>query len=151
MAWVSMGLLAVMLLVAFAACGGSGSSNSNGPVSLTYALWDQNEQVGYQQSINQFMKLHPNIHVTIQQTPYASYWQKLGTEFAAGNAPDVFWDHLAYFPQYVQQGQLMNSIAADQAEQRRYVTVLSSPDAGVDVSGQRVWAAQGLGHDRHSL
>nr|HET6902176.1 hypothetical protein [Ktedonobacteraceae bacterium] len=64
MAWVSMGLLAVMLLVAFAACGGSGSSNSNGPVSLTYALWDQNEQVGYQQSINQFMKLHPNIHVT---------------------------------------------------------------------------------------
>lgn len=108
MAWVSMGLLAVMLLVAFAACGGSSSSNSNGSVSLTYALWDQNEQIGYQQSINQFMKLHPNIHVTIQQTPYASYWQKLGTEFAAGNAPDVFWDHLAYFPQYVQQGQLMN-------------------------------------------
>src|SRR5437762_13596632 len=79
-----MGLVIMMMLVGLAACGGSGSGSSsgNGVVNLTYALWDQNEQVGYQQSINQFMKLHPKIHVTIQQTPWASYWQKLGTEFA---------------------------------------------------------------------
>ncbi len=110
LAWVTMGLVVMMMLVGLAACSGSGSGSSsgNGVVNLTYALWDQNEQVGYQQSINQFMKLHPKIHVTIQQTPWASYWQKLGTEFAAGNAPDVFWDHLAYYPQYVQQGQLTN-------------------------------------------
>ena len=108
LAWVSMGLLVVMMLAGVAACGGSSSSTSNGTVNLTYALWDQNEQVGYQQSVNQFMKLHPKIHVTIEQTPWASYWQKLSTEFAAGNAPDVFWNHLAYYPQFVQQGQLMN-------------------------------------------
>ncbi|HLI07643.1 MAG TPA: sugar ABC transporter substrate-binding protein [Ktedonobacteraceae bacterium] len=109
LAWLSVGVVALMLLVALAACGGSSSSgSSNGVVNLTYALWDQNEQVGYQKSINEFMKLHPNIHVTIEQTPWASYWQKLSTEFAAGNAPDVFWDHLAYFPSFVQEGQLMN-------------------------------------------
>jgi multiple sugar transport system substrate-binding protein len=110
LARVALGLTVVMMLVGLVACGGGGSSSSssNGVVNLTYALWDQNEQVGYQQSVNQFMKLHPNIHVTIEQTPWASYWQKLSTEFAAGNAPDVFWDHLAYYPQFVQQGQLMN-------------------------------------------
>ena len=110
LARVALGLTVVMMLVGLVACGGGGSSSSssNGVVNLTYALWDQVEQVGYQQSVNQFMKLHPNIHVTIEQTPWASYWQKLGTEFAAGNAPDVFWDHLAYYPQFVQQGQLMN-------------------------------------------
>lgn len=108
-AWLSISLLAVIVLAGLAACGGSGSSgSSSGVVNLTYALWDQNEEVGYKQSIAQFMKLHPNIHVTIEQTPWASYWQKLDTEFAAGNAPDVFWDHLAYFPQFVQQGELMN-------------------------------------------
>jgi multiple sugar transport system substrate-binding protein len=109
LSWVALGVTVMIMLVGLAACGGgSSSSSSNGVVNLTYALWDQNEEVGYQQSINAFMKLHPNIHVTIEQTPWASYWQKLGTEFAAGNAPDVFWDHLAYYPQFVQQGQLMN-------------------------------------------
>src|SRR5437870_5498700 len=96
MTWISMGMLMVMMLAGLVACGGGSTSSSggNGTVNLTYALWDQNEQVGYQQSVNQFMKLHPNIHVTIEQTPWGSYWQKLSTEFAAGNAPDVFWDHL---------------------------------------------------------
>jgi multiple sugar transport system substrate-binding protein len=109
LAWVALGLVVLMLLVGLAACGGgSSSSGGNGVVNLTYALWDQNEQIGYQQSVKQFMQQHPNIHVTIQQTPWGQYWQKLGTEFAAGNAPDVFWDHLAYFPQFVQQDQLMN-------------------------------------------
>jgi multiple sugar transport system substrate-binding protein len=112
LAWTAMGLLVVMMLAGFAACGGGGSSsssgNGNGVVNLTYALWDQNEEVGYKQSVDQFMQQHPNIHVTIEQTPWGQYWQKLSTEFAAGNAPDVFWDHLAYFPQFVQQGQLMD-------------------------------------------
>ncbi len=108
-AWVALGLVVVMMLAGLAACGGgSSSSSSNGVVNLRYALWDANEQVGYKQSIAQFMQQHPNIHVTIEQTPWDQYWQKLSTEFAAGNAPDVFWDHLAYYPGFVQQGQLMN-------------------------------------------
>lgn len=111
MAWITMGLLAVIILSsALTACGGGSSSSSggNGVVNLTYTLWDQNEEVGYKQSIAEFMKQHPNIHVTIEQVPWTEYWTKLSTQFAAGNAPDVFWDHLAYYPQFVQQGQLMD-------------------------------------------
>ncbi len=131
MTWISMGMLIVMMLAGLAACGGGSTSSSgvNGPVNLTYALWDQNEQVGYQQSVNQFMKLHPNIHVTIEQTPWGSYWQKLSTEFAAGNAPDVFWDHLAYFPTFVQQGQLMDLtplIQQDKIDMSQYYPTLVS-------------------------
>ena len=104
---LALGMSVFMILTGLAACGGS-SASSGGKVNLTYALWDPTEQVGYQQSINTFMKQHPNIHVTIENTPWAQYWQKLDTEFAAGNAPDVFWDHIAYFPQYAQEGVLMD-------------------------------------------
>jgi len=71
--------------------------------------------------------VHPNIHVTVQQTPWDQYWQKLNTEFAAGNAPDVFWDHLAYFPQFVQQGQLMDlsqQIQQDKIDMSQYYPAL---------------------------
>jgi multiple sugar transport system substrate-binding protein len=94
-----------MLLLGLAACGGSAS---NGTVNLTYALWDSNEQVGYQKSIDAFEKLHPNIKVTIQQADYDQYWQKLDTQLAAGVAPDVFWSDLTYFPHYVAENQIMD-------------------------------------------
>jgi multiple sugar transport system substrate-binding protein len=129
MAWIAMGLAAMMVLTGLAACGGSSSSSSssNGVVNLTYALWDQYEEVGYKQSIAEFMKQHPNIHVTIEQTPWAQYWQKLNTELVAGNAPDVFWDHLAYFPQFAQQGELMNLsplIQQDKVDMTQYYPTL---------------------------
>jgi multiple sugar transport system substrate-binding protein len=109
---LSIGLVLSLLLIVLAGCGGSGGSTSqNGQVvHLTYALWDANQQPTYQKSIDQFEQLHPNIKVTIEQNPWTQYWQKLGTEFAgnSASAPDVFWDHVAYFPQLVQEGALMN-------------------------------------------
>lgn len=104
--FLSISMLAVLLLLGLAACGGSASQG--GKVNLTYALWDSNEQIGYQQSIKEFEKQHPNIKVTIQQADYDQYWQKLDTQLAGGAAPDLFWDDLTYFPHYATQGQLMD-------------------------------------------
>jgi multiple sugar transport system substrate-binding protein len=105
----SVGLILSLLMVVLAACGSSGNSSASGQVvHLTYALWDANQQATYQKSIDQFEKLHPNITVTIEQNPWTEYWQKLDTQIAGNSAPDVFWDHVAYFPQLVQEGALMN-------------------------------------------
>lgn len=105
---LSFSILLIMPMLFLAACGGSNSSQSGQVVHLTYALWDANQQATYQKSIDQFEKLHPNIKVTIEQNPWQQYWQKLDTQIAGGSAPDVFWDHAAYFPQLVQEGALMN-------------------------------------------
>lgn len=105
MQW-SLGMVLSLLLLFLAGCGGS--SNSGQTVHLTYALWDKNQQPTYQKSIDQFESLHPNIKVTIEQNPWTEYWQKLDTQIAGHSAPDVFWDHVAYFPQLVQEGALMN-------------------------------------------
>ena len=106
---LSIGLVLSLLMVVLAGCSNAGPSSQSGQVvHLTYALWDANQQPTYQKSIDQFEKLHPNIKVTIEQNPWQQYWQKLDTEIAGNSAPDVFWDHVAYFPQLVQQGALMN-------------------------------------------
>lgn len=82
--------------------GGSGS----GKVNLTYALWDANEQIGYQQSIDVFEKAHPNIHVTIEQVPYNNYESKITAQYVSKNAPDVFWVNTPWIADWVKGGVL---------------------------------------------
>jgi multiple sugar transport system substrate-binding protein len=94
-------LLGTILL---GACG----KQDDGKIHLTYGLWDPVEQVAYQKSIDVFEKNHPNIKIDIQQTPYDQYWPKISTQLAGGAAPDLFWQDINYFPQYAQQGQLMD-------------------------------------------
>ena len=61
--------VAVVTLLSSCAGWGFSSSNSGGTVTLTYALWDPHEQVGYQQSIAEFERLHPDINVDIENIP----------------------------------------------------------------------------------
>ncbi len=71
---------------------------------LTYALWDANQQVGYQKSIDVFQRMHPNIRVTIQQIPYGSYQAKINAEFISGEAPDLFWVNTPFLADWIQRG-----------------------------------------------
>lgn len=82
--------------------------SSSAQVSLTFGLWDKNQIPAMQTIINQFEKLHPNISVTIQQTPWAGYWNKLTTLTAGGGGYDVFWMNGPNFPTYASKGALLN-------------------------------------------
>jgi multiple sugar transport system substrate-binding protein len=78
------------------------------PVTISYMLWDPNQEVGYKQAIAAFEKKYPYIHVDVIQVGFSDYWTKLTTEIAAGNAPDLFWDNLNYFPTFVREGALQD-------------------------------------------
>jgi multiple sugar transport system substrate-binding protein len=98
-----------VLLLTLTACasGGWGFGGSGGSkINLTYALWDANEQVGYQQSIDVFEKAHPNIHVTIEQVPYNNYESKITAQYVSKNAPDVFWVNTPWIADWVKGGVL---------------------------------------------
>ena len=98
-----------VLSMLLSGCAGWGFTSSGGKtVTLTYALWDPNEQVGYQKSINLFEKMHPNIHVNIEQIPYGSYEQKITAEFITGQAPDLFWVNTPWLGTFIQDGMLTN-------------------------------------------
>ena len=102
-------MITAVALTLLSGCAGWGFSSSSGSVvNLTYALWDPHEQIGYQQSINAFEKLHPNIHVTIENIPYISYAQKITAEFITGGAPDLFWVNTPFLGTFIKDGMLTN-------------------------------------------
>lgn len=93
---------------ALAACGGSGDGKSDGPVTLNYWLWDDNQQASYQQCADAFHAANPNVSIKITQTAWAQYWQNLTTQLAAGDAPDVWTDQASYYPQFVASQQILD-------------------------------------------
>jgi multiple sugar transport system substrate-binding protein len=92
------GIVAVALLAASASF-----ARTSDAVTLRYALWDNTQQPGYQKCADAFHAANPNITISIEQKGWSDYWPNLTTEFAAGTAPDVFTDHLAYVSQFASQ------------------------------------------------
>ena len=105
---VAIAAIALTLLSGCAEWGFGGSGSANGTVTLVYALWDPHEQIGYQQSIAVFEKMHPDIKVDIENVPYGSYQQKITAEFITGGAPDLFWVNTPWLGSFVKNGMLTN-------------------------------------------
>ena len=99
-----------------AAAGGSAAASAAGSAAapagdisgeIQYWLWDSNQQPAYTQCAKDFMAANPNVTVKIQQYGWDDYWEKIRTGMVAGTAPDVFTDHLAFFPEFVANEQLL--------------------------------------------
>lgn len=113
-------LVAVSLLLA--ACGGGqtaapagdapaegeAASSSGEAVELTYALWDSAQQPAYESCATEFQKENPNITIKIEQSGWDDYWSSIQTGMVAGNAPDVFTNHLAKYPEFASKGQIVD-------------------------------------------
>lgn len=81
---------------------------ATGPVVIRYALWDSNQQPAYQACANEFTRRNPNITIRIEQAGWGEYWGGLTTALVSGTAPDVFTNHLAYYPELMSKGQLLD-------------------------------------------
>jgi multiple sugar transport system substrate-binding protein len=79
----------------------SKTASAQTPVTISYTLWDPNQEIGYKKAIANFQKVYAYIHVNVVQVGFTDYWTKLATEIAAGDPPDLFWDNLNNFPTYV--------------------------------------------------
>lgn len=83
-------------LVSGCAQGGAGSSED----TVTYWLWDANQQPAYEACAKAFEKRNPGLNVKITQLGWDDYWTKLTASFIAGTEPDVFTDHIQKFGQF---------------------------------------------------
>lgn len=100
--------LALFGVIALSACsGGQGGGNedlklSDDPVTLTVSWWGNDKRTELTgQMIDLFEKEYPNIKIETTSSDYAAYWDKLGTQVAGGNAPDVIQMADTYIRTYV--------------------------------------------------
>jgi len=78
------------------------------PTVLRYALWDASQIPQYQAVADAFHRAHPDIVIKFEQDGWPNYWPKLQTELVAGTAPDVFTDHLFYYPVFSANNQIVD-------------------------------------------
>jgi multiple sugar transport system substrate-binding protein len=111
------GLAALSLTLT--ACGGGGGAGGDGgggdeaidtsaaTGDVDYWLWDNNQLPAYQKCADTFKTANPNVNVKVSQFAWDEYWSKLTNGFVAGDAPDVFTNHLSKYPEYVTNQQLV--------------------------------------------
>jgi multiple sugar transport system substrate-binding protein len=83
------------------------SGKHEAPNTIHLSSWgDIQENTILEGLINQFAKLHPDIHVVLDRVPYGDYVDKLLTQFAGGVAPDVIFVSAENLPDFYPRGLL---------------------------------------------
>jgi multiple sugar transport system substrate-binding protein len=93
-----------------AGCSGSNSSggSSKGDVTITYGIWDKNQEPGMRKMADAFEAKNPGIKVNVEVTPWDQYWTKLEAAATGGSLPDVFWMHSSQAARYASNSVLMD-------------------------------------------
>jgi multiple sugar transport system substrate-binding protein len=96
--------------MALGACGGGAAPQSDGgPVELRFSWWgsDKRAQVT-QAAIAAFEAENPNIKIKPEYGDWSGYWDKLATQVAANDAPDIIQMDEKYITEYSTRGALLD-------------------------------------------
>jgi multiple sugar transport system substrate-binding protein len=97
----------VATLTATAACGSSGEGAGGGPVTIRFDWWGNPDRAAVtEKAIDEFERKNPDIKVDTSYAEFNAYFQKLATQVAGGNAPDVLQMDYRYVREYADRGVL---------------------------------------------
>jgi multiple sugar transport system substrate-binding protein len=100
-------LLATAMLAA--ACGGDDSGSEDGKVTLRFTWWGSDSRHAYTQKlIDLYESKNPNVSIEPEYSGFADYWDKLATNVAGGNAPDVLQQDIKYVREYAGRQALLD-------------------------------------------
>lgn len=94
--------LTVLAALAASACASAQATE------VKYMLWDSNQLPAYKQCAADFEKKNSNITIKMTQSGWNDYWTTISTGFISGTAPDVFTNHLAKYPEFAKNAQLLD-------------------------------------------
>jgi len=107
-------LLILVCLLVPAACapgtvGGQSDSDSEGTVTLRMSTWGNDSRLKLtEEAVAAFEQANPGITVSVENSEFGSYWDKLATQTAADDPPDVIQMDEAYIAAYGGRGALLD-------------------------------------------
>ena len=101
------GALALGMVLATSACGGSDSSESaDGKVNLTFQIWDVGQKAGMEAMCDAYTAQNPNVEIEVQVAGWNEYWTKLEAAATGNKLPYIFWMHTNEILKYADNGML---------------------------------------------
>jgi multiple sugar transport system substrate-binding protein len=103
--------LAIASLIGAAGCGSgdSGGGSADGKTELRFIWWGSDTRhKATQAAIEAYQKEHPNVTIKGEFGEWSGYWDKLATQVAANDAPDVIQMDEKYLREYADRGALLD-------------------------------------------
>ncbi|TDC26853.1 extracellular solute-binding protein [Streptomyces sp. 8K308] len=95
------------LVLTTAACGGGDSGGGDGPVTLRLSWWgNEVRQQLTTDAVALFEERNPDIQVDLEYADWDSYYDRLTTQLASGDAPDVFATEIRRMGEFATRGAL---------------------------------------------
>jgi multiple sugar transport system substrate-binding protein len=110
------GLAAAATTMGLSACapgssggGSQGGGGQGGGTNLALAWWgNPTRNKNTQAMIDAYMKANPDVKISGQPGEFNSYWDKLATQTAGGQAPDIIQMDMLYIAEYGTRGALLD-------------------------------------------
>jgi multiple sugar transport system substrate-binding protein len=101
---------AAAAVLALSACGGGASPQSaDGTVELRFSWWGSDKRAQLTQAaIAAFEAENPKIKIKPEYGDWSGYWDKLATQVAANDAPDIIQMDEKYITEYSSRGALLD-------------------------------------------
>lgn len=122
--------------LALTACGGSSDAESSGggdgDVTLRFVWWGSDARhQKTQEMIDVFEEANPNINIEPEYGDWSGYWDKLATQTAAGDTPDIMQMDLMYIREYAENGVLLDLSDVDMSEIPENLQSAGATDEGI--------------------
>ena len=99
---------AAALSLVLTGCGSSPQAASDGPVTLRFSWWGSDVRHKMTEKlIEAFEAENPNINIEGEYGDWSGYWDKLATQVASQDAPDIIQMDAAYLGEYSERGALL--------------------------------------------
>lgn len=97
------------LLLGLAACGPNRSGGGQSDGTLRFAWWGNEKRDALtNQALDLYTRENPEITVSAEPSDWSGYWDKLATQVAGGDIPDILQMDEGYLAEYASRGVLLD-------------------------------------------